>query len=54
MADAEFYDVKLRKKVNTKVVDKVKYPNGRYAIKGKTNDGRNLIRFVSEADYNKY
>ena len=48
-----FYDVKLRKKVEAEVVDKVKYENGRYALKAKTADGRSLTKFVSAADYEK-
>lgn len=49
-----FYDVKLRKKVEAEVVDKVKYGEPgkeRYAFKGKTDDGRNLTKFVSKADF---
>lgn len=51
---AEFYDVKERKKVKADVTEKVVYGEGkrtRYALKGKTSDGRNLTKFVSEADY---
>lgn len=51
---ASFYDVKERKKVETEVTDKVKYPNNRYAIRGKTSDGRNLTKFVSKTDWDKY
>lgn len=50
-----FYDVKTRQKVDTEVTDKVTYQvkgKTRYAVKGKTSDGRNLTKFVSEADYN--
>ncbi len=53
---AEFYDVKLRKKVEADVVDKVEYGkegNKRYAIRGKTDDGRNLTKFVGKADWDK-
>ncbi len=49
-----FYDVKKRMKVEAEVVDKVEYQvNGvtRYAVKGKTEDGRNLTKFVSKVDY---
>jgi len=49
-----FYDVKLRKKVKADVVKRQKYQaNGstRYALKGKTSDGRSLTRFVSKADF---
>jgi hypothetical protein len=50
----QFYDVKKRMKVEADVVDKVEYQvNGvtRYAVKGKTEDGRNLTKFVSKKDY---
>jgi len=53
---ATFYDVKLRKKVEADVVEKVKYGDTgkeRYAFKGKTDDGRNLTKFVSKADFDK-
>ena len=53
---ATFYDVKLRKKVEATVAEKVVYGkegNERYAIKGKTDDGRNLTKFVSKADWDK-
>lgn len=49
-----FYDVKTRQKVEADVTEKTTYAvNGqtRYAVKGKTNDGRNLTKFVSKADY---
>jgi len=49
-----FYDVKLRQKVDAEVVGKTQYTvkgRTRYALKGKTSDGRNLTKFVSEADY---
>ncbi len=48
---ADFYDVKSRKKVKADVTEKVTYGEGvkiRYAIKGKTDDGRNLTTFVSK------
>ena len=51
--DAEFYDVKAKAKVKTKVIEKVAYDNNRFAFKGKTKDGRSLTRFVSKADYDK-
>lgn len=50
-----FYDVKTRQKVDADVTEKVTYEvkgKTRYAVKGKTSDGRNLTKFVSEADYN--
>ncbi len=55
----EFYDVKTRKKVKVddgKVV-KTKFTtkNGqvRYGLRGKTDDGRNLTKFVSQSDWEK-
>lgn len=51
---ASFYDVKLRQKVDAPVVEKKEYQvNGqtRYALRGKTSDGRMLTKFVSKADY---
>jgi hypothetical protein len=51
-----FYDVKSRKSVDADVTDKQTYKGRsglRYAVKGKTSDGRNLTRFVSKADYDK-
>ncbi len=53
---ATFYDVKLRKKVDAQVTEKVVYGEKgkeRYALKGKTDDGRNLTKFVSKADFEK-
>ena len=53
----EFYDVKLRKKVQipesqmTKVEIKQKNGQVRYAFKAKTDDGRNLTKFCSKADW---
>lgn len=49
-----FYDVKLRQKVEAEVTEKVVYGEKgkeRYALKGKTSDGRNLTKFVSKADF---
>lgn len=51
---ASFYDVKLRQKIDAEVVGKTTYTvkgRTRYALKGKTSDGRNLTKFVSEADF---
>jgi hypothetical protein len=51
----EFYDVKTRKKVESEVIDKVFYVQGRsrrYAFRAKTSDGRNLTRFVGKAEWN--
>ena len=50
----QFYDVKTRKKVDSEVTEKTTYKvNGqtRYAVKGKTSDGRNLTKFVSKDQY---
>ena len=59
----KFYDVKLRKEVMLEPakVEKVTYEREtkdgkkqvRYALRGKTTDGRNLTRFVSKEDYDK-
>lgn len=51
---AVFYDVKLRKKVEVEVSEKVKYGEPgkeRYAFRGRTEDGRNLTKFVKKADW---
>ena len=57
----EFYDVKEGKKVSidesniTRKVytrtTKAGKEQQRYALRGKTSDGRNLTRFVSKADF---
>jgi len=52
--NATFYDVKLRRKVDAEVTERKEYNvNGqtRYALRGKTSDGRMLTKFVSKADY---
>ncbi len=59
----KFYDVKLRKEVmlDEKNVEKTTYERVtkdgkkqiRFAMRGKTTDGRNLTRFVSKEDYDK-
>jgi hypothetical protein len=51
-----FYDVKLRKKVEAEVTDKVKYGKAgreRYAFRAKTPDGRNLTKFVSKETWDR-
>ncbi len=51
-----FYDVKLRQKVEVDVTEKVKYGDPgkeRYALRGKTSDGRNLTKFVSKATWDQ-
>jgi hypothetical protein len=56
---AEFYDVKLRKKVQLPEKDvmktsfKLKTGQVRYAITGRTEDGRRLTKFVSKTDWDK-
>lgn len=53
---AEFYDVKERKKVKADVTEKVVYGEKgreRYALRGKTKDGRNLTKFVGKKDWDK-
>lgn len=55
MATHTFYDVKTRSKVAAEVVGKTRYTKNnrtRYALKGKTADGRPLTAFVKEADFN--
>ena len=59
----EFYDVKERKKVQVddSKITKKRYTREtkdgktqeRYALRGKTADGRNLTKFVSKADWDK-
>lgn len=55
----EFYDVKLRQKVQIEEanVRKTKFEtkNGqvRYGLRAKTEDGRNLTKFVSKGDWDK-
>lgn len=53
---ATFYDVKSRQKVDADVSEKVVYGQGgreRYALRGKTTDGRTLTKFVSKDDWDK-
>lgn len=52
---SEFYDVKAKAKITAKVTEKVTFGKGekvRYALKGRTDDGRSLTRFVSKKDFN--
>ncbi len=51
---AKFYDVKEHKSVDAEVLEAVAYKNNRYAYKAKTADGRNLTRFVNQAEYEKF
>lgn len=53
---AKFYDVKLKKTVDRPVIAKQEYGEGtrkRYALKGKTEDGRSLTCFCSKEVYDK-
>jgi len=49
----EFYDVKAKAKVKAEPVAKKQFANGRYAVLGKTADGRDLYRFVKKEDFDK-
>lgn len=52
----KFYDVKTRKSVEAEVTEKKEYTNNgqtRYVVRGKTEDGRPLTKFVSKVDYDK-
>jgi hypothetical protein len=59
MASVEFYDVKTRKKVKIdegkikKVKFETKKGQTRYGIQAKTDDGRNLTKFVSKTEWDK-
>jgi hypothetical protein len=51
-----FYDVKTKQKVEADVTEKVVYGEQgkeRYALRGRTDDGRNLTKFVSKAEWDK-
>lgn len=52
----KFYDVKTRQSIEADVVEKKQYESRgqvRYAVRGKTPDGRPLTRFISKAEYDK-
>ncbi|MCX8008538.1 MAG: hypothetical protein N3A54_02420 [Patescibacteria group bacterium] len=52
----QFYDVKTRKKIETDILEKKEYETRgqiRYAVRGKTDDGRWLTRFISKSEYDK-
>jgi hypothetical protein len=55
----EFYDVKVRQKVQIdesqvkKVTFQTKNGQTRYGLRAKTDDGRNLTKFVSKSDWEK-
>lgn len=52
----EFYDMKAKQKVELAVTGKKEFKHeGRkttYALTAKTRDGRELMKFCSEAEYN--
>ncbi len=51
-----FYDVKMKQKVEADVTEKVTYgepPKLKYAFKAKTSDGRNLTAFVGKAKWDE-
>ena len=51
-----FYDVKTKQKVEADVTEKVvcgQPGNERYALRAKTDDGRNLTKFVSKDTWEK-
>lgn len=56
----EFYDVKIREKVQideSKVVKTTfttKNGQTRYGLRAKTDDGRNLTKFISKSDWENY
>lgn len=55
----EFYDVKIRKKVQiaesavVKTTFTTKNGQTRYGLRAKTADGRNLTKFISKSDWEK-
>ena len=54
--DHKFYDVKKKASVTTAITECKVYGEGnrvRYAVCGKTDDGRNLTAFVSKETYDK-
>ena len=54
--DHKFYDVKKKEAVTTAITECKVYGEGtrvRYAVCGKTSDGRNLTAFVSKETYDK-
>ncbi len=51
-----FYDVKMREKIEADVTEKVTYGEAqktRYAVKGRTSDGRNLTAFVNKQKWDE-
>ena len=52
----KFYDVKTKSSVTAAITEVKSYGTAgrtRYAVKGKTKDGRPLTSFVSKADWEK-
>jgi hypothetical protein len=50
----EFYDMKLKEKIIVTIISRTTYNNGGrliYAFKAKTEDGRNLTKYVSQSDW---
>lgn len=53
---AKFYDVKLKKSIERPAIAKQEFGEEgkkRYALKGKTEDGRSLTTFCSKEVYDK-
>jgi hypothetical protein len=59
MAKIEFYDVKIKQKVEIdesnvkKTTFTTKNGQVRYGLRAKTDDGRNLTKFISKPDWDK-
>ncbi|MDX1992447.1 MAG: hypothetical protein SF029_08660 [bacterium] len=59
MAKIEFYDVKIKQKVQIdesnvkKTTFTTKNGQVRYGLRAKTDDGRNLTKFISKPDWDK-
>lgn len=59
MASIEFYDVKTRQKVKVdqaqvkKTTFQTKNGQVRHGLRAKTDDGRNLTKFISKAEWDK-
>ena len=54
--DYKFYDVKKKTSVTTAITECKVYGEGtrvRYAVCGKTSDGRNLLVFVNKETYDE-
>lgn len=59
MASIDFYDVKTRQKVSIdeskvkKTTFNTKNGQVRHGLRAKTDDGRNLTKFISKAEWDK-